>query len=41
VTDRRYLSESSMAKIYGPSDNETKAVTAAPKTNREAGAEHP
>jgi putative transposase len=32
VTDRRYLSESSMAKIYEPSDNGAKAVTAAPTT---------
>lgn len=32
VTDRRYLSESSMAKIYEPSENAPKAVSAAPTT---------
>jgi len=32
VTDRRYLSESSMAKIYEPVQNGPKAVSAAPTT---------
>jgi putative transposase len=34
VTDRRYLSESSMAKIYDSSQTEPKAVPAAPTTKR-------
>jgi hypothetical protein len=32
VTDRRYLSESSMAKIYEPSQTGLKAVPSAPTT---------